>query len=54
MNDPGHEREAEGRWHRVWTPPDRSERELRNARVKVVGSLLLLLAVMVGLVLALT
>jgi len=54
MNVPDHERPAGQRWALLWTPPDRSGRTLRNARVKVVGSLVLLLAVLVSLVLALT
>ena len=33
----------------LWNPPDRVGRTLRNARVKVVGSVLIMLALMIAL-----
>ncbi|MDP9385057.1 MAG: hypothetical protein M3P50_07475 [Actinomycetota bacterium] len=33
---------------RLWTPPGRSPRQLRNARVKVIGSAILLALVVVA------
>lgn len=33
---------------RLWTPPGRTRRELRNARVKVVGSVLIVAMVLIA------
>jgi hypothetical protein len=37
----------------VWTPPNRSPRELRNARVKLVGGAVIVLGVVVAVLIAL-
>jgi len=38
---------------RLWTPPGRTPRQLRNARVKVLGSAVLLIGLVVAAVVSL-
>jgi len=38
---------------RLWTPPGRTPAQLRNSRVRIVGSMILLAGVLIGLALVL-
>ena len=41
------------RWSEIWTPPRRTPAQLRNARVRIIGSLLIFAALVVAVVLRL-